>query len=199
MLPNLFAATNDRSVTCNHRGCGANRWRRVALVLVAALGLFGPKALATPGPHDLQLLAQSLSFLRHPPSGPQQVGVVYPANSATGRAEAEQIAAQFDGGVRAGALTLTPRILTVEDVTHSTGVLVLVLTNAALPDAHTVAAAIAGDGVLTAAFELTAIRSDDIVMAISGTPRVEIYLNRAAAVAAGTEFSTAFRMMIQER
>jgi class 3 adenylate cyclase len=73
------------------------------------------------------------------------------------------------------------------------------LTSAALPRAGALAAATAGKGILTVTSDPVAIAAGEAVMAVRSQPRVEIFVSRAAALAAGVEFSTAFRMMIQER
>ena len=46
--------------------------------------------------------------------------------------------------------------------------------------------------------DIEAVRTGLCTMAIVTEPRVQIIVNHAASVAAGIEFATAFRMMIQE-
>lgn len=181
------------------RGCAYRCHRRFALAVLTAWVVVGAPALAASSPRDLQLLAQTIGFLRDPPTGTIEVGIVYPPGSTVGRDEAEQIAREFQGGVHAGSVTLLPRIVTPGTAKHDPALKVLILTTAALPEAGSLAEAMAGRGVLTTAFGPAAVRSDALVMAIRSEPHVEIYLNRAAAQTTGTEFSTAFRMMIQER
>jgi hypothetical protein len=140
-----------------------------------------------------------MAFLLHPPTGTLEIGIVYPAGSAAGRAEAEQIEAAFGSGLQAGSLTLRPRLLTVQEAVRQDHAAALLLTDAALPQASALAAALAGKGTLTITSDPAMITAGQAVMAVRSQPRVEIYVNRAAAQAAGVEFSTAFRMMIQER
>ena len=200
ILSRMHPESSDIASCCRAaQRCRGLQAVHVIVMLLACFWCVSAVALEGPDRRDLQLLGQSLSFLREPPNGPLQVGIVYPAGSALGRAEAQAIAAQFSGGIHAGAVTLEPHLVTVDQVTRGTGLSVLVLTDAALPDAGHIAQALAGNGVLTVAFNPATNRSHDVVMAIRGEPRVEILVNRAAAQAAGIQFSTAFRMMIQER
>jgi hypothetical protein len=175
------------------------RWSRTILVAFALASPAGSHAVAEPGAHDLRLMAQSMGFLLRPPTGTREVGIVYPAGSVVGQAEAERIKAAFGAGLQAGPLTLVPRLLTVAEAVHEEQAAALLLTDAALPQANALAAAIAGKGMLTIASDPAVVTNGEAVMAVRSEPRVEIYVSRAAAQTAGVEFSTAFRMMIQER
>ena len=147
---------------------------------------------------DLQLVARVLGFLDQPPHGAVEVGVVYPAGSAPARGEAEQLAALFQDGVRAGGVTLRPRLLGVEEAASSR-LRVLLLTDAAASQAAMIARAVASRGVLTVTANQVLVDEGLAVMAVRSQPRVEVVVSRAAAQAAGIGFAGAFRMMIQER
>ncbi len=165
----------------------------VALTLADAVKT---QAMVDTTTRELNLIAQSLTFLQHAPKGPVTLGIVYPPESP---GEAHQIQVAFGTGVQSGALTLYPRLLTVNEAFNAQGVVGLLLTDAALPDAPAIASAVAGKGVLTVASDPAAVSAGVVVMAVRIEPRVEIYLSRSAARAAGIEFSTPFRMMLQER
>jgi hypothetical protein len=177
---------------------GAARWCWLALA-AALLAPAPSEASAEPGPGDLRLIAQSMGFLLRPPTGTLEVGIVYPNGSAAGRAAAERIASGFGSGLSAGALTLLPRILTLDEASRAQSLAAFVLTDDVLPQAGLLAAAVAGKGLLTITSDPAAVTAGQAVMAVRSQPRVEIYVSRAAAREAGVEFSTAFRMMIQER
>jgi len=176
--------------------------RRLCFACATVLAL-GSRARSQPAAEpihrELRLIAQAMAFLRHPPEGAVDVAIVYPAGSPDGRAAAERIGDAFGSGVSAGSVILYPRLLTVSEISSTPGLTALLLTDAALPDAAVVAAAVAGKGVLTVAFDPAAVSAGLVVMAVRGHPRVEITVSRAAAQAAGVEFSTPFRLMIQER
>ncbi|MDO9713073.1 YfiR/HmsC family protein [Paracraurococcus lichenis] len=100
--------------------------------------------------------------------------------------------------MRAGALTLRPRLVPTEAAGQAQ-VAALLLTEAALPEAEQIASALAGRGIPLIATSPSALDGSRVVMAVRSEPRVEILVSRAAAQAAGVTFSAAFRMMIQER
>jgi len=167
-------------------------------LLPLCLGLGSMPAAAEATPQDLQVLVRALGFLERPPTGVAELGIAYPLASVAGRAEAERVAAAFGEGLRAGALTLRPRLIPVEAVGRAQ-VAALLLTDAALPQAAQVAAALAGSGVPTIATTTTALEGGKVVLVLRSQPRVEILVSRAAAQTAQVGFATAFRMMIQER
>jgi hypothetical protein len=175
------------------------RWCRGILIALALVGLSRSNATAEATAHDLRLIAQSMAFLQRPLTGTQEVGIVYPAGSAAGLAEAKRIEAAFGPGLQTGSLTLRPRLLTVQEAAHENSPAALLLTDAALPQASVLATESAGKGILTISTDPATVTAGRTVMAVSSEPRVEIYVSRAAAQAAGVQFSTAFRMMIQER
>ncbi|MBI0539461.1 DUF4154 domain-containing protein, partial [Roseomonas sp. KE2513] len=155
-------------------------------------------ALAEATARDLQVLARALAFVEGAPRGAAEVGIVYSQQSAQGRAEAERVAGAFGEGLRAGSLTLRPRLVTVETAGQA-GTAALLLTGSAVPHAALVARAIAGRSVLTVTTDRELIETGAVVMTVRTEPRVEILVSRTAAQAAGVTFVSAFRMMIQER
>ena len=182
-------------------GCKTPRCRTIIRSLMFVLLAFcslGRSALAEPTTRDLQILARALGFLEVAPRGNVEVGIVYPQHSAPGRAEADRIAGAFGDGLRAGNLTLRPKLVTVESVGQA-GAAALLLTESAASHAGAVARMIAGRSVLTVSTDRALIEAGSVVMAVRSEPRVEILVSRPAAQAAGITFAAAFRMMIQER
>ncbi|MBK1660121.1 hypothetical protein E2C05_21580 [Paracraurococcus ruber] len=139
-----------------------------------------------------------MAFLEPAPSGLVELGIVYPVGSIDGRAEAERSATAMRDGLRAGAIQLRGRPMTLDEAASAPPA-ALLLTEAALPQGDRLAALLAGRGVPTISTNPSAVASDKAVMAVRAEPRVEIIVSRAAARVAGVAFSAAFRMMIQER
>ncbi|KAA5610410.1 YfiR/HmsC family protein [Rhodovastum atsumiense] len=193
-FPQRPAAPGSVSRRCR----GAVLGPALALALALALTCLGTAVPAATGPRDLQLIARVMGFLAHPPGGDVEIGIVYPAQSAAGRAEAEQLVATVPGGVRAGNLVLRPRLLTLEEASRAAPP-ALLLTEAALSQAGALAAALAGRGVLIVSPDPASVDAAQAVVALRSQPRVEILVSRAAAQRAGLEFASAFRMLIQER
>lgn len=190
-----------------HCGSGWRLWslcksRRACLAAVCFL-LISPVSRSQtaydPITQSFGIIAQSLSFLQSAPSGELSIGIVYPVPSQPAFAAARQIELAFGSGIRAGQLTLHPRLLTVRDAMMTTEVVALFLTDAALPSASEIAAATAGKGILTIASDPSVVVNGLVVMAVRCKPRTEIYVSRTAAQSAGVEFSTPFRLIIQER
>lgn len=178
----------------NRYAAGINLGLCLMIALVCPLH----SAVAEPSPRDLQVLARALGFLERAPVGPVDIGIVYPQQSATGRSEAERVAAGFGDGLRVGNLTLRPKLVSV-DTADQAGTVAMLLTDAAVPHAAAVARAVAGRSILTVSSDRSLVDAGLVVMVVRSEPRVEILVSRAATQAAGVTFAAAFRMMIQER
>jgi hypothetical protein len=113
------------------------------MCIAVALAGLATAATAEPGPEELEIIARTLGFLTPPPHGTIDIGLVYPAGSEAGRGEAERIAAAIGSRFVVDDLTLHPRLLTVDEARHAAPP-VLLITRAALPQASTLAAALAG-------------------------------------------------------
>ena len=187
----------DDAIIRDFRPAAATRRSLIGVVAALALVRAAPLESSTDATtRELHLIAQSMSFLQSAPQGAVILGIVYLPESP---AQAKEIEAAFGRGIQSGTLTLYPRLLTVNEAFNARDVVGLLLTDAALPDARAIASAMAGKGVLTIASEPAAVTAGVVVMAVRVRPRVEIFLSRSAAREAGVEFSTPFRMMLQER
>ncbi|WP_162530811.1 YfiR family protein [Rhodovastum atsumiense] len=172
--------------------------RRVLRLGVAWLSLATIAAAVEPGPDEVEVIARTLGFLIAAPGGTIDIGLVYPTGSEAGRTTAERIAATLGPRFVVDDLTLRPRPLTVEEAGRVAPP-VLLLTQAALPQAGILAASLAGKRVLTASTDPGSVERQQVVLAVRAHPRIEIFVSHAAARMAGLQFSTAFRMFVQER
>jgi len=174
-----------------------------AIVATACFLLLTPvsrgEPVGNPTAQSLEVIAQSLSFLQGAPSGELSLGIVYPVPSEQAHSAARQIELAFGSGIKAGQLTLHPRLLTIREAMNTQEVVALFLTDAALPSAAEIATALAGKGILTITSDPGVVIGGLVVMAVRCKPRTEIYVSRTAARLAGVEFSTPFRLIIQER
>ena len=153
---------------------------------------------AEPGAAECEMVARTLGFLTVPPTGAIELGVVYPAGSPAGYAEAQRIVGALGSRFVVDDITLLPKPVTVEEAGRG-GLRVLLLTQAALPQAGALGTALAGKRVLTAITDPASADSRFAVVAVSAQPSIEIFVSQAAAKSAGLQFSSAFRMLIQER
>lgn len=174
-----------------------SKWRLASCLAVLLASIVTAAAAAEPGPAEFEIIARTLGFLTPPPRGTIEIGLVYPTGSEAGRAEAERIAASLGNQFGVDDLTLRPRPMTVEEAGHA-NVPVLLITRAALPQAQSLAATLAGKRVITVSTELTSVDARQIVVVVSAHPSIEIFVSRAATKVAGLQFSSAFRMLIQE-
>lgn len=173
-------------------------WHRVSLLAMVLVGIVRAAIAAEPGPAEFEIIGRTLGFLTPPARGTIQIGLVYPTGSAAGRSEAEQIAATLGSQFGVDDLTLRPLPMTVEEAGRSS-VPVLLITRLALPAAQALAGALAGKRVITVSTELSSVDANQVVVVVSAHPSIEIFVSRAATKLAGLQFSSAFRMLIQER
>lgn len=177
-------------------------WRRrgfaaacAACCLAAAIP---PQAAAAVTRHDLDTCLRMLGFLQPVPNGVLDAAIVFPRGSAAGAQQARDIAALFGDGLPAGAATIRPRIVEAEALARE-NVALVILTPAAASASALVAQSVSGRAILTVAFDRAPVEADDVVMAVSAEPRVDILVSRIAAQKAGVSFAAAFRMLIRER
>jgi hypothetical protein len=168
------------------------------VVLAAIIGLWPGGVVAAADAslsgRDVQIIAKALGFLEPAPHG-GTVAVVFASASAASRADAQGIVALFGGGIASAGGTVTAKAVPADAVGDGSGYVAVIL-----------AAGAAGGGPgaqqphgllsITGADEL--VRSGKCVMAVHSQPRVEIIVNRAAAHAAGIDFTAAFGMLVHE-
>jgi hypothetical protein len=175
-----------------------NRWAwsgfSTAAACVAAVLGAPPAAGASLSPQELQVLGGALAFLQ-PPPGAGVVAVVYAANDAASRQDAEAIAGAIGNGIKAGGVLLPAKAV---DATALAGGGFAVAIAAAGANGASLGAATRAAHILCVTSELAAVQAGFCTMAISTDLRVQIVLNHAAAAASGVSFAAAFRMMIHE-
>jgi hypothetical protein len=175
--------------------------RRAAGLLVAgaatvlACGLPYPTRAASFAAGDLRVLSRAIAFMQ-PPLGPDAVvAIAYVAGNAESRRDADAIATLIDAEPRAGNTVLRPRVIDVNGLTAGGFHVVIAAAGANGP---LLGAAARAAHALCVTTDVEAVRAGNCAMAITSEPRVKIMVNHQAAAAAGIEFATAFRMMIQE-
>jgi hypothetical protein len=161
----------------------------VAALIGVWLACSGAAAAASLSGRDVQIIAKALGFLQPTPHG-GRVAVIYAGGSAASRADAADIVLLFGDGLASAGGSVTAKAVTAAEVGDGSGyVAIIVAAGAEAPAPH-------GLLSITAADEL--VRSGKCVMAVHSQPRVEIIVNRAAAQAAGIDFTAAFGMLVHE-
>ena len=168
-----------------------------ALLLMCCAGLQALPAQAAITAGDLQIMGRALGFLDKPLSGEVTVGIVYSADNPLSAREADDMQRMLQGGLRVGNVLLKPIMVSLERVAQ-TNADVLFLTTGLGEAARPVGIASKTRHLPCITTDLLQVNSGRCAVGVSSQPTVEIVVNRAAALASGTPFSTLFRMMINE-
>jgi hypothetical protein len=172
------------------------RYCRALLLSCSAMLLTLPaQAEVTAG--DLQIVGRALTFLDKPMSGEVTVGIVYSADNPQSAHDAQDLQRLLAGGLRVGNVLLKPLVVSLEHVAQA-NVGVLFLTAGLGEQAAAVEIASRTRHLPCITSDLSQVHSGRCAIGVSSEPTVEILVNRAAAQASGTTFSTLFRMMINE-
>jgi hypothetical protein len=171
-----------------------------ALTLGACLMMLSVTALpvkADVTTTDLQVIARALSFVERPLSGTVNVGIVHiPGNPASLR-EARAIQTAMGRSLRVGNLTMQPVLVPLENAA-SANVDLFLLSDHAGPAAKVLPEIAESRRMPCVTLDIVQVRDGTCAIGIRSRPRVEIFVNRAAATSSGVTFATAFRMMITE-
>jgi hypothetical protein len=148
-------------------------------------------------PQDVQIAARTLGFLARPPSGEVRVAVVYAQDSPQSLEEARHLMQILGAGLTVGNITLTPALVPVNALAR-TRVGLIFLAPGIGSEGSLVAVVSRSSQIPCVTTDLSQVRSGNCAIGIRSAPQIEILVNRAAATASGTIFSTIFRVMITE-
>jgi ABC-type uncharacterized transport system substrate-binding protein len=177
-----------------HISLPARRGAQLLVLCCAALAFSTADAQFTLS--DVQIAGRALGFLDKPLQGQVTAGIVYsPANPQSAR-EAEALKDMLGDGLKIGNITLRPVLISVADVQHSTAALFL-LTDG-LDDVSLVADASRNRKIPCITTDLRKVKDGHCAIGVSSQPKIEILVNRNAAIASQLSFSAVFRMMITE-
>jgi hypothetical protein len=145
---------------------------------------------------DVQILGRVFAFLDPAVTKDGVAAIVYVGGNEASRKDAEAIAGYFNGGLKAGGATITPRLVDLASLGDGAGYVAIIAAQGASGEA--VMAAAKAHQIICASGELDQVQGGRCILAIRTDPKVEITLNRSAASAANIGFAAAFRMMIHE-
>ena len=145
---------------------------------------------------DLQIAGRALGFLDKPVQGQVTAGIVYsPANPQSLR-EAQALKDMLGDGLRIGNVTLRPVLISVTDLQHSTAALFLLTDD--VEDAAPLVEAVRNKRIPCITTDLSKVKSGSCAIGVRSQPKIEILVNRNAAIGSDLKFSAVFRMMITE-
>jgi hypothetical protein len=169
-----------------------------ALLVALAMIVVGAPAHADVTLTDLQIAARALSFVSDPLSGKVRIGIVYASDSPRSVSQAQQLRGMLADGMRIGTLELRPVLLESREVAAA-DVDLYFLTEYILTDATPpLPGGSARRKVLCVTTDIEQVQKGACVMGVRSRPKVEVFVNRAAAAANDVTFSTVFRVMITE-
>jgi hypothetical protein len=172
------------------------RQRRASAIGVCLL-LGARAALADVTAQDLQIAARALSFLQKPLSGEVAVGIVYARGNPQSLEEAEALQRMLSEGLKVGSITLKSTLISLEDAPRAS-VGLFFLTTGLGADAQSLADITHARHLPCLTTDLSQVAAGRCAVGVRSKPKIEIVVNRVAATASDTAFSTVFRMMITE-
>lgn len=168
---------------------------------LAALGLLLVAGLPTQADvtrTDVQVAARALSFVSDPLSGAVRVGIVYSADSARSLREARSLRSILGTGFRIGTLELIPVLVESAEAAKADVDLIFLTEYLAEEQTPQFLGDSTGRRILCVTTDLAQVRNGACIMGVRSQPKVEVFVNRAAAAASDITFSTVFRVMITE-
>lgn len=193
----MFAIPNGLRVYRSRARRRCTRWSPW-LAGVLSLVVAGPPALADWTKTDVQVAARALSFVTDPLRGAVRVGIVYASDSPRSVRQAQSLRGMLADGVRIGALELRPVLLDAAVVANA-DVDLFFLTEFIPPDeTPRLSGADTKRPILCVTTDIAQVRSGSCIMGVRSRPKIEVFVNRAAASENHVTFSTVFRVMITE-
>lgn len=145
-----------------------------------------------PTAREMRTAGQVLGFLDTPPSGVVTLAVVFDPANPHARAEAVAIGSLLGDQMAAGVLTLRPQLVEQARLADTIGYGAIFVTDGIDPQILKAALALRHVPCLTR--RLDQIEQGSCMVALRGSPSVDIVVNELNASSAGVRFATAFRM-----
>ena len=145
---------------------------------------------------DIQIAGRALGFLDKPLQGQVTAGIIYSPTNPQSTREAEALRDMLGDGLKIGNITLRPVLVSVADVQHSAAALFLVTDGA--NDLRLVSDASRNKKIPCITTDLSKVKDGTCAIGVRSQPKIEILVNRNAALASQLSFSAVFRMMITE-
>jgi hypothetical protein len=147
---------------------------------------------------DVQVAARALSFVSDPLSGTVRVGIVYAPDRPSSVRQAQGLRNMLADGLRIGAVELRPVLIDSARVANADVDLFFLTEFNPTDGTPDLLSDSTKRPILCITTDITQVHSGSCVMGVRSRPKVEVFVNRAAASANGVIFSTVFRVMITE-
>lgn len=143
---------------------------------------------------DFETISKAIGFINGGPSGAVTMDVLYDPSNADSAAHADEVVALTSGGV-GSKVKLSGNKVTSAGAASSP---VIFVTRGASSMYSAALSKAAASGGLTVSTDEACLGAG-CVLVVKTEPSVDILVSTAAAGKTGTEFASAFRMMIKER
>lgn len=165
------------------------------LALVASVALLGAISPAKADTNkDFQTISKAISFISGGPTGDVAVDVLYDSSNADSAAHADEVVALLSGGVGSKVKLTGKKISAPSSISAP----VIFITRGANAHYSSALATAVSKGALTVSTDEACLGSG-CVMVVKTQPSIEILVSTNAASQTGTEFASAFSMMIKQR
>ena len=174
------------------------RVRSIALAIGVSVGALTLPANAQITQTDLLVAGRALGFIDSlKRNSTVRVGIVYDPAVAKSAQQAAELDAILADGLRVGGLDLRPAMVPLDKL-ESAGIEAFLLTEGLGAAASRVARVSRARKTPCITFDLAQVRNGNCAMGVSARPKVEVFVNRAAADATGMDLAAVFRIMITE-
>ena len=164
------------------------------------LAINAPSAKAdTISKKNFEILTKSLGFMIGGPSGSAKVAVIYDPNVQSTVSSADKIIELFSPEIKGPKVTLTAEKIAVTDKDRFENFEALYLVSGMEQHYNAIFEIASQENIITISDNVTCVDADKCVIAIRTEPNVDIFYSSNAAKATGTEFATAFNMMLTKR
>lgn len=170
-----------------------------AFGLVSAMLVAIPAAVsAAPTKKDVLVASRALNFIQSKPSGTVVAAIVFDSSNAASKADADALVGIIGDKLKSGKVTMTAKLVDVASLGDMSGATIAFVAEGTGDHHAAISAAAAGSGVLVASTDLACVNAGQCALGVSTQPKVEIFVNKSAASAAGVDFLPAFLMMVKE-
>ena len=173
------------------------------LAIGLAIALFVGPARAQVTQTSLLVAGRTIGFIETLKPGVVQVAIVYDPGVAQSAQQADEIRSMMGDGLRIGNLLLKPVMTPIAKIgINGNGGNrrnnLYFLTEGVGAAAANVGRASRAQKIACITFDLEQVRNGTCALGVRSQPKIEVYVNRAAAQASGMELAAVFRMMITE-
>ena len=152
-------------------------------------------------PKDLQVAARSLAFLTGRDVGRLRIAILYAPDVPASKEEADRLVAAIGTSLSTARVTLvpvSPVLLSVGSLPELDGRDVAFVTSGLERYQAAIGQAAAARKIVTVTADFSCVTSGHCVMGVHSEPRVQVVINRAAALATATQFAPGFRLLVNE-